>query len=131
VTLLVLALAVGLVAPAVGRSTQAIRARAEVSRFAALLRHTREQAITSRQPQVLVIDPAEHRVIIGTGDKDAKETLPLPANLTITGNPPQALTVRFEPHGVSSGGEFLAQSGDVRFRVTIDPLTGRVRSVRE
>lgn len=126
-----LALAVGLVAPSVGRSTRTIRARAEVARFSAILRHTREQAITTRQTQVLVIEPPEHRVTITSGDKDARETRALPADLTISANPPPALTVRFEPHGVTSGGEFLVRAGDVRYRVTVDPLTGRVRTERE
>ena len=49
VTLLVVAVAIGLVAPAIGRSTEGVRARAEVAGFSATLRHAREQAITTRQ----------------------------------------------------------------------------------
>jgi prepilin-type N-terminal cleavage/methylation domain-containing protein len=131
VTLLVLALAVALAAPAVSRSTEAIRMRAEVGRFSALLRHAREEAITSRQPQVLVVDPPEHRLTILAGGVEARETRALPSHLTITAYPPTALSVRFEPHGVSSGGEFLVQSGDFRYRVVVDPLTGRVRTSRQ
>jgi prepilin-type N-terminal cleavage/methylation domain-containing protein len=38
-TLLVMALAVALAAPTIGRSTETIRMRAEVARFSAILRH--------------------------------------------------------------------------------------------
>jgi general secretion pathway protein H len=131
VTLLVLALGVALVAPAVGRSTEAIRMRAEVSRFSALLRHTREQAITTRQSHALVVNPDEHKVTIVSGEKDVRETRTLAAHLTISAQPATALTVRFEPHGVSSGGEFVVRSADIRYLVTVDPLTGRVRALRQ
>jgi prepilin-type N-terminal cleavage/methylation domain-containing protein len=48
-TLLVLAVAMAVVVPAVGRTSETLRTRSEVARFAALLRHTREQAITSQR----------------------------------------------------------------------------------
>ena len=131
VTLFVLALAAALAVPAVGRSTETLQARADVARFAALLRHAREQAITSRRALAVVIDPAERRVAIVAGTDEVRETRTLPARLTVEANPPPALTVRFEPHGTSSGGEFRIASGVVAYRVTIDPVTGRVRSLRE
>ena len=49
VTLVVIAVAAGLVAPAIGRSTESLRVRAEVAGFSATFRHAREQAITTRQ----------------------------------------------------------------------------------
>jgi general secretion pathway protein H len=131
VTLLILALAIGLAGPMIGRSTQSIRARAEVARFSALLRHTREQAITSRQPHSLVVDPAAHRVSIVAGDDEVRETRALPEALAVEADPPPALTVRFEPQGVSSGGNFRLTSGAIRYRVRVDGLTGRVKAERE
>jgi prepilin-type N-terminal cleavage/methylation domain-containing protein len=131
VTLFILALAVGLSAPALGRNVQALRARAEVAGFSAVLRHAREQAITSQRTHSVVIDPAEHRVTIVTGEQDVRATKALPAHLTVEASPPPALTVRFEPQGVSTGGTFHLTSGDVRYRVTVDSLTGRVRTARE
>lgn len=130
VTLLVLAIALGIVAPTIGRSVNAIRTRAEVARFAALARHAREQAITTRRPHSLQVDPPGHRVLIVGGDDDVREARPLPADLAIEAEPPPALTVRFEPQGVSNGGAFRLASGAIRYRVTIDPLTGRVRTER-
>jgi type II secretion system protein H len=131
VALFVLGLAVGLALPAVGRSTDSVRARAEVARFAALLRHAREQAITTRQPHAVVLDPAGHRLTLVAGDGEVREARALPAALEVEAVPPPALAVRFEPHGVSTGGEFRLTTGPVRYRITVDPLTGRVRSQRE
>ena len=131
VTLLILAIATGLAAPAIGRSAETIRARAEVARFSALLRHTREQAITTRRPHSLTVDPIAHKVAIVAGDDEVRETRALPADLAIEADPPPALTVRFEPHGVSSGGSFRVTTGAVRHRVRVDGLTGRVKAERE
>ncbi len=131
VTLLILALAAALAVPAVGRGADALRARAEVARFAALLRHAREQAIATQTPHALAVDPVARRVTITAGAEEVRETRALPADLTVQAEPPPALTVRFEPQGVSSGGRFRVTAGAARYRVTVDPLTGRVRSERE
>jgi general secretion pathway protein H len=129
VTLLVLALAVGVVAPTVGRSTETVRARAQVAGFCALLRHAREQAISDRRRYTVVVDPVARRVSV-LADAELSEVRPLPEPLAVAANPPAALSVRFEPHGVSSGGDFQLTSGRASYRVTVDPLTGRVRADR-
>lgn len=130
VTLLVLALAISLAGPAIGRSTETLRVRAEVAHFAALLRHAREQAITTRQPHAFVVDPAAHRVSIMAGD-EVRESRALPPDLRVDADPLPAVSVRFEPYGVSSGGNFRLTSGALHYRVIVDPLTGRVRTNRE
>lgn len=132
VTLLVLALALGLTAPMLNRSTEAVRARAEIAGFSAVLRHARERAITSGTPHAVVIDPDAHRVDVRAGgpDGEIRHTRTLPDRVTVQASPPPALTVRFEPQGGSSGGDFRVAAGGVTYRVTVDPLTGRVRSVR-
>lgn len=130
VTLLVLALAVGLVVPMVGRSTETVRARAEVAAFAALLRHAREQAITRREPHAVVVDPTARRVTLVAGET-VRESRSLPERLTVEAIPPPALSVRFDPSGLSTGADFRVTTGAVRYRVTVDALTGRVRSERE
>jgi general secretion pathway protein H len=130
VTLLVLAVALAVVGPVVGRTSETIRARAEVARFAALLRHTRERAITTQRPHAFVVDPVAHRVAIQVED-EVRETRALPEHLGVEADPPPALTVRFEPQGTSSGGVFRVSSGTVRYRVTVDGLTGRVRTARQ
>lgn len=130
VVLLLLALAAGLVMPAVGRSLEAVRARGEIAGFSALLRHAREQAITSRRPHAVVVDPNERQVRI-LADDEVRKTRALPAGWTIEATPPPNLTVRFEPQGNSSGGEFRIVAGPAVYHVTVDAVTGRVRSVRE
>jgi prepilin-type N-terminal cleavage/methylation domain-containing protein len=131
VTLLVVAVAVGLVAPAIGRSTEAVRARAEVAGFAATLRRAREQAITKRQQYTVVVNPVSRLQTVMTGEDEVQWTHALSARLTIEAATPDGLTVRFEPQGTSSGGEFRVTSGAVTYRVTVDAVTGRVRNHRE
>jgi prepilin-type N-terminal cleavage/methylation domain-containing protein len=133
VTLSVLALAVGLAIPTIARSTDAIRVRADVAGFSALLRHARERAIVTRTSQAVVVDPAGRRInlVAGGPGGDVRESRALPARLTVEADPPPALVVRFEPQGGSSGGDFRLSSSGVVYRVTVDALTGRVRSSRQ
>src|SRR6266446_10437636 len=131
VTLLVVSVAIGLVAPTISRSTEAVRARAEVAGFSATLRHAREQAITTRQQHTVVVDPVSRLQTVMTGEDEVQWTHALSARLTIEASTPDGLTVRFEPQGTSSGGEFRVTSGAVTYRVTVDAVTGRVRNHRE
>ncbi len=133
VTMAIVAVVVGLTIPTIGRSTEAIRVRAEVAGFSALLRHARERAIVSQKAQAVVVDVAAHRISVRAGgpEGEVRETRALPERLTVEASPPPALTVRFEPQGGSSGGDFRLTSGAVTYRVTVDALTGRVRSSRQ
>ena len=131
VALFVIALAVGLVAPIVGRSADTLRGRADVARFSAMLRHARDQAITTRKAHAFVVDPAGHRATIVAAPDEVRQTRTLSADLRIDAIPPEALRVNFEPNGVSSGGDFRLTTGRMRFRVSIDQLTGRVRIERQ
>ena len=131
VTLFVIALAVGLVIPAVGRGTLTLRERAEVARFSAMLRHARDQAITTRRGHAVVLDPGAHRATLVADPDEVKQAYGLPPDLAVEPNPPTALSIRFEPSGVSSGGDFHLTTGRTRYRVTVDPLTGRVRLARQ
>lgn len=133
VTLSVVALAVGLVVPTIARSTDAVRARADAAGFAALLRHARERAIVTRVPQAVVVDPAARRISVRAGgpEGDVRETRTLPEHVSVEAEPPPALVVRFEPQGGGSGGDFRLVSGRIVHRITVDALTGRVRSRRE
>ena len=133
ITLSIVALAVGLAVPTIARSTDAIRARADVAGFAAMMRHARERAIVTRTSQAVVVDPAARRLSLMSGgpEGEVRESRTLPERLSIEAEPPPALTVRFEPQGGGSGGDFRLTSGNVVYRVTVDALTGRVRSARE
>jgi len=131
VTLLILMLLVGLSVPVVGRSSDAVRSRAEVAGFSAVLRQARERAITTRLSHTVVIDPTNRVMTVLVGpDGDVKDKRPLPERLSVEATPPPALTVRFEPQGTSSGAEYKVKTGDVVYRVTVDPITGRVKSTK-
>ena len=131
VALFVIALATALVGPAVGRSAETLRGRADVARFSAMLRWAREQAITTRRGHAFVVDPPGHRATIVAAPDEVRQTRALSADLQVDANPPEALRVSFEPNGVSSGGDFRLTTGRMRFRVSIDQLTGRVRIERQ
>ena len=120
VTLFVVALVTAIAVPTIGRSTEAVRVRADVATFSAMLRHARERAITTRKG-----------IVSGSGVGEVRESRSLPERLEITAEPPPALTVRFDPQGASSGGNFRLAIGTISYRVTVDALTGRVRSARQ
>jgi general secretion pathway protein H len=131
VTLFVLALATAVVVPAIGRGTEGLRVRAEVAGFSAFLRRAREQAITVREERAVTVDPAA-RVIVDEAGRQIRARRLLADRMTVEADPPEALTVRFSPQGLSSGGAFrLAGGNGVAYRITVDPLTGRVTSRRE
>ena len=131
ITLLVVAVAVGLVAPTIGRSTEGMRARAEVAGFSATLRHAREQAITTRQEHTVLVNPVERQVTVVAGEDEVRWTRAIPARLTIQATTPAALTIHFYPQGTSSGSELRLTSGAITYRVSVDAVTGRVRNQRE
>ena len=131
VALFVIALAVGIVVPVVGRSTETVRGRADVARFSAMLRHARDQAITTRRGHAVVVDPAGQRATIVAAPDEVRQTRALSADLRVEAVPPDALRVRFDPSGASTGGEFRLTTGNTRYRVSVDALTGRVRIERQ
>jgi general secretion pathway protein H len=130
VVLLVMALAAGVAAPSIGRSADALRMRTEIAGFSAFLRHAREQAISTRRPQRVVVDPSDHVMRVYTGE-DLRRTRTIPASWTFDARDAAGLTVRFEPQGSSSGGEYRIAVDRVSWRVTIDAFTGRVRTARD
>ncbi|MGH7306481.1 MAG: GspH/FimT family pseudopilin, partial [Candidatus Rokuibacteriota bacterium] len=68
---------------------------------------------------------------VTTGDDEVRWTRALSERVDIRAETPGALTVRFEPQGTSSGGEFHLTSGKITYRVSVDAVTGRVRNQRE
>lgn len=129
--LLVMALAAAVAGPVIGRTVDGMRMRTEVAGFSATLRHAREQAVTTQRPHRVEVNPIEHRLRIIADESDVRLTRSLAPNLNIEAIPPEALTVNFEPHGVSSGGAFRLGSGAIVYMVNVDPLTGRVRISRQ
>ncbi len=137
VVLLVLALAAAVVAPAVGRGADNLRARAEVAGVASFLRAAREQAIARNAPYEVWVDPDAGLLVLkassadGSGAGAVRATKRLSAPVRIEADPPLARTVTFLPQGLSSGGRFRIEAPGPRvYIVTVDPLTGRVATRR-
>jgi len=68
---------------------------------------------------------------VTAGEDEVRWTRALSGRVAVEAAPPGTLTVRFEPQGTSSGGEFRLTSGKVSYRVSVDAVTGRVRNHRE
>lgn len=62
-------------------------------------------------------------------DAEVNETRALSPRLAVEAL--QAPEVVFDPRGTASGGDFRLTSGNVVYRVTVDRLTGRVKSERQ
>lgn len=130
VVLLVLALAAGIAAPAIGRGLDAIRLRAEVAGVASFLRAAREQAITQRHALEVGIDGDGRTLVLKAGAEDVRAARRLSV-LHIEPGPREARTVTFFAYGLSTGGRFrLEAPGPVVYVVTVSPLTGRVSTRR-
>jgi Tfp pilus assembly protein FimT len=130
VVFLVLALAAGVAAPAIGRGLDAIRLRAEVAGVASFLRAARERAITQHHALDVRIDEAGRTLTLNAGDEDVRAVRHLSV-LHIEADPRAARTVTFFAYGLSTGGRFrLEAPGPVVYVVTVSPLTGRVSTRR-
>jgi hypothetical protein len=82
----------------------------------------------------VLVDAEGHRVSIvalpaSSEDKEIRETRALSPRLTIDAR--QAAEVTFDARGLASGGDFKVTAGGVVYHVTVDRLTGRVRSLQE
>jgi hypothetical protein len=60
----------------------------------------------------------------------ARLTRSLAPQLTVQAVSGPSLTVRFDPQGISNGGDFRLSAGNSVYLVNVDPLTGRVRISR-
>ena len=134
VALAVLAITAAVVGPAVGRGTDSLKARAEVAGFAATLRHVRERAITQQRPHRVAIDLQAQQLVIeaqqtSDTEKETRETRPLSSRLAL--DVARGAEVTFDARGMASGGHFKVTAAGVVYHVTVDRLTGRVKTTRE
>jgi len=130
VTLVVLAICAGLIAPSVGRGLDGLRSRAEISGFVGFLRAAREQAVTRGLAQEVRLDPETLTLVISPeGSPSVRASRSFSYLIRIEPDPPAARTITFQPQGLSSGGRFhILAPGERHYVVTVDPLTGRVVS---
>ncbi len=127
VVLAMLAIAAAVVGPAVGRTVDDVRVRAELAALAAFLRTAREQAVTHQQAFEVMLDPEAASSCAPTGrlgDGARQPVRAVSAGLRMEAAVPR---VTFWPHGMSSGARFTIEApGPRAYVITVDPLTGRV-----
>ncbi len=131
VVLFVLALAVTVVVPALGRGLDSVRTRVEVAGVARFLRAAREQAITRGEVYEVRVDPAARALMLVAGGerKTVRASRRLSTGFEIASDVRGATAVAFSPQGLSSGGRFSIHApGGRPYIVSVDPLTGRVSS---
>jgi prepilin-type N-terminal cleavage/methylation domain-containing protein len=135
VVLFVLAVAMAVGVPAIGRGADGLRVRAEAAGLANFLRAAREQAVTRNRAYEVRVDPEAGAIVMvsvgGTAGARSGATVlatrRLAARVRIEADPPLRRTVTFTPQGLSSGGRFrVGLPGPRVYVVTVDPITGRV-----
>ena len=134
VVLLVLAVALAVGVPAIGRGADSLRIRAEAAGVANFMRAAREQAVTRNRGYEVRVDSESGVLALipnganGPGDaRTVQATRHLAAPVRIEADPPLRRTVTFSPQGLSSGGRFRVQAPGPRvYVITVDPMTGRV-----
>jgi general secretion pathway protein H len=134
VVLAILAVAALLVGPAVGRTVNDVRGRAEAAAVSAFLRGAREQAVVRRHTLEVILDSDAHTLLLRRPAREGQVDVParrtFSALLRIEGGPASA-GVAFLPHGMSSGGRVTVDApGGRRHLITVDALTGRVTTQR-
>lgn len=130
VVLFIVTLVAGLALPAVGRGVDTLQLRSQVATFSAFLRFAREQAITRREAQEVTIDADAHLLILrAAGAETSRASRRLSPRIAIETERPAGSAITFSPQGLSTGGTFRLVAPDGRsYRVSVDPLTGRVTS---
>jgi general secretion pathway protein H len=134
VVLLVLAVALAVGVPAIGRGADGLRVRTEAAGVANFMRAAREQAVTRNRSYevrvdsesgVLVLIPSAAEGTAEVGAVQATRRLAVPVR--IEADPPLRRTITFLPGGLSSGGRFRVEAPGPRvYIITVDPMTGRV-----
>jgi general secretion pathway protein H len=122
---------------AFGGGLQGIRLRAGAKELAAQFRFARAVAISSGQPQDVLIDPAARR---WEGAKGRSGSLPDGGEIVFTGARADALqpdgdgdgkgAVRFFPDGAATGGRVRMSANGGGWDVDVGWLTGEVRLSR-
>ncbi len=130
--LFIMALAAALALPTVGRGLETLQLRTEVATFSGFLRFAREQAIIRREAQEVTIDPDARLLVLRTaGSEQPRLSRRLSPRIAIRAEAPTRNAITFSSRGLSTGGSFRLVSPDGRaYRVSVDPLTGRVTNAR-
>ncbi len=133
---LIVVLAIGgilltLVPMALSRANESAELRATTRRLVAGLKLARNQAITTHQPTVLWLDLAEKWMRV------EQRQHPIPPHIQIDLRTARQdldgdrAGFRFFPDGTATGGYVILQSGQLRYRIDIDWVTGKIQIADE
>lgn len=126
VVLIIIALALTLVVPAISKSTQV--SMYDVGRDMQIsLRQARAEAVTSQQSALFWVDTQNHNYLDHKGKvKFFPAEIKIRANVAATEVDDTKAGVRFFPDGSSSGGRLTLSDAEEAAHIEIDWLTGRV-----
>ncbi len=129
IVLVIMAAVTGLVVPMFGSGVSTTELKSAARQLASGLRLARSEAVTQRRETFLVLDVAGRRFRV---DRNPKEH-PLPRDVELKLFTAQndliddkVGSIRFYPDGGSNGGRIIVASGERKFEVDVDWLTGRV-----
>ena len=127
VAMLIAISAISLVAPRFSALIPGVEIKGEAQKVAALLRYTRSRSIAEGEviSLIRVDDP------LGIEITHSNDLYTWPSSVTLEvyqeiGKSDAPQQIHFHPDGSSSGGEVTLSSGDLKYRVTVDWLSGRV-----
>jgi len=129
IVLMIMALAAALVVPMLGSGVSNTELRSSARQLAAGLRLARSEALAQRRETSLVLDVEQRRFKV---DRDPQEhALPRDVELKLFTAQKDLVdekigSIRFYPDGGSNGGRITVGSGERKYEVDVDWLTGRV-----
>jgi general secretion pathway protein H len=129
IVIALMAILAAFVIPMFGGPVSTSELRSSARQLAAGLRLARSEALSQRRETFLVIDVAGRRFKV---DREAREhTLPKRVELKLFTAQNDLVSdsvgsIRFFPDGGSNGGRITVASGERKFDVDVDWLTGRV-----
>jgi general secretion pathway protein H len=129
IVLAIMAIVAGFVIPMFGGPVSTSELRSAARQLAAGLRLAQSEAVSQRRQTFLVLDVAGKRFKVDTDPQEHKLPSKVELKLFTAQNDlvsESVGSIRFFPDGGSNGGRITVASGDRKFDVDIDWLTGRV-----
>ena len=129
IVLMIMAIVAALVVPMLGGGVSNTELRSAARQLAAGLRLARSEAVSQRRETFLLLDVAGRRFKV---DRDPQEhALPREAELKLYTAQKDLVdekigSIRFFPDGGSNGGRITVGSGERKYEVDVDWLTGRI-----
>jgi Tfp pilus assembly protein FimT len=125
--LAVVAVAVSLVLPAIGRGVETVRLRSEGGRVAALLREARQRAVSTRRPTRVTLDAARNAVTLAwEDDGQVVRALEVASGIRLSAATGRE-TLTFSPRGITQPARWRVEgAASRRLLIEVHGVTGRV-----